>query len=191
MYAISAVVAPLLGGAFTTKITWRWCFYINLPLGGTALVAIAMFFHPRSSVKASSSTWREKVGEMDLLGTAVLIPGVVCLLIALQWGGSKYQWSSPRIIILLVIAAMMIVGFIVIQIWKQDKATVPPRIIKQRSVVYSVCYVFHAGGAVNVFEYYVSTSLLVLIIWWSTDSIKYVHEIASYLVSSYSRRVSL
>jgi MFS family permease len=163
MYAIAAVAAPLLGGAFTTKLTWRWCFYINLPLGGTALVAIALFFHPRPNVKASSSTWREKVGQMDLLGTAILIPGVICLLIALQWGGSEYQWSSTRTIILLVATAMMIAGFIIIQIWKEDKATVPPRIIKQRSVAYSVCYVFHAGGAVNVFEYYVSTSLLHLI----------------------------
>lgn len=160
MYAIASVTAPLLGGAFTTKVTWRWCFYINLPLGGTALVAIALFFHPQHNVKASSSTWREKASQMDLLGTAILIPGVICLLIALQWGGSEYQWSNIRIIIFLVVTAMMIAGFIIIQIWKQDKATVPPRIIKQRSVAYSVCYVFHAGGAVNVFEYYVSASLL-------------------------------
>jgi MFS family permease len=163
MYAIAAVAAPLLGGAFTTKVTWRWCFYINLPLGGTALLAIALFFHPRPNITASSTTWREKVSQMDLLGTAILIPTIVCLLIALQWGGSKYQWSNARIIVLLVVTAVMIVGFIIVQIWKQDKATVPPRIIKQRSVACSVCYVFYAGGAINVFEYYVSTSLLLLI----------------------------
>jgi len=94
---------------------------------------------------------------MDLLGTAILIPGVVCLLLALQWAGSVYKWSSSLIIVLLVISAIAAVVFISIQIWKKDNATVPPRIIKQRSVACSACYVFHAGGALNVFQYYVST----------------------------------
>jgi len=83
-----------------------------------------------------------------------LLPGVVCLLIALQWGGSVYSWSNPRIIALLVISALVLLTFIIIQIWKKDKATVPPRIIRQRSVACSSIYVFAAGGAFNIFEYY-------------------------------------
>ncbi|RFU35450.1 hypothetical protein B7463_g868, partial [Scytalidium lignicola] len=135
MYGVAAVVAPLLGGEFTTKATWRWCFYINLPIGGCTLLVMALFFHPQGRTEVKSTTTKEKIAQMDLLGTAVLIPAIVCLLLALQWGGSVHSWHSPPIIVLLVISAVALVGFVVIQIWKQDAATVPPRIIKQRSVL--------------------------------------------------------
>jgi hypothetical protein len=157
MYGIASVIAPLLGGVFTTKLTWRLCFYINLPIGGSTLLSIALFFHPPPNALMLASTWQEKFSQMDLLGVAILIPGIICFLLALQWAGSVYKWSSSPIIALLVISALAAVVFISIQIWKKDNATVPPRIIKQRSVACSACYVFHAGGALNVFQYYVST----------------------------------
>lgn len=157
MYGVAAVAAPLIGGAFTTKATWRWCFYLNLPFGVVTLLAVTLFFHPPRKTSAASTTWREKVSQMDLLGTAILIPGVVCLLVALQWGGTVYAWSNGRVIGVLTVFAVAAVGFICIQVWKQDKGTIPPRIVRQRSVAFSTCYVFLAGGAVNIFEYYVST----------------------------------
>lgn len=91
---------------------------------------------------------------MDLPGTAVLISGMVCLLLALEWGGSVYPWSSAPLIGLLVTLGVAAVCFVGIQVWKQDKGTVPPRIIKQQSVVCSAIYVFSAGGALNVFQYF-------------------------------------
>lgn len=158
MYGVAAVAAPLIGGAFTTKATWRWCFYLNLPFGVITILAVTLFFHPPGKPLAvSSTTWREKVSQMDLLGTAVLIPGVVCLLIVLQWGGTVYAWSDGKVIGVLVVFAVAMLAFICIQSWKQDKGTIPPRIIRHRSVACSTCYVFLAGGAVNIFEYYVCT----------------------------------
>ncbi|KAJ4390722.1 hypothetical protein N0V93_004320 [Gnomoniopsis smithogilvyi] len=156
MYGVAAVAAPLIGGAFTTKATWRWCFYLNLPFGVITILAVTFFFHTPGKTSASSSTMtlRQKVIQMDLLGTAVLIPGIVCLLIALQWGGTIYAWNDGKVIGLLTVFAAATVSFICIQLWKQDLGTIPPRIIKQRSVTCSTCYVFLAGGAVNVFEYY-------------------------------------
>lgn len=160
MYGVAAVAAPLIGGVFTTKATWRWCFYLNLPLGVITILAVTLFFHPpRKSLAMSATTFRDKVSQMDLVGTAVLIPGVVCLLVALQWGGTVYAWSDGKVIGVVVVFAAATVTFICIQLWKQDHGTVPPRIVKQRSVACSTCYVFLAGGAVNVFEYYVSIRL--------------------------------
>jgi MFS family permease len=156
MYGIASVVAPLLGGAFTTGLTWRWCFYINLPIGVSAIISMALFFHPPRNSNTVSTTWREKVEQLDLLGTTVLIPTIICLLLALQWGGSTKSWSSSIVVALLVVAGAGSLVFIAIQVQKRDKATVPPRIIQQRSVACSALYVFCAGGCLNVFQYFVS-----------------------------------
>lgn len=86
------MVGPLLGGVFTTKVTWRWCFYINLPLGVVALVVTAFLLQipGRDSTKIPS---REKLAQLDFYGTALIVPGSVCLVLALQWGGLKYPVS--------------------------------------------------------------------------------------------------
>ncbi|KAI1926777.1 hypothetical protein LOZ23_003588 [Ophidiomyces ophidiicola] len=155
MYGIASVVAPLLGGAFTTKMTWRWCFYINLPIGGAAVLAMILFFHPPTNGKKPSTTWKQKLGQIDVFGTTILVLGIVCLLLALQWGGSVYQWNTAPPIALLAAAGVAGLIFVIIQVWKQESATVPPRIIRQRSVALSACYVFHAGGALNVTQYFI------------------------------------
>jgi len=159
MYGVASVVAPLLGGAFTTHLTWRWCFYINLPIGAAAIVLVTLCLQtppprPPSQMAPSAATCTSKLAQMDLLGTVVLISGMVCLLLALEWGGSVHPWNSATLIGLLVALGVAVVCFVGIQVWKQDMGTVPPRIMKQRSVVCSAIYVFSAGGALNVFQYF-------------------------------------
>jgi len=154
MYGIASVSAPLMGGAFTTRLTWRYCFYINLPFGAITIAVVWAFFTPTEH-KPSSLTWKEKLDRIDVLGTALLLPGITCLLLALQWGGSAYAWSSSQVIVLLVLTTATLMAFIGVQIWKQELATVPPRIFVQRSVFCSAWYVFAAGGAMNVLEYFV------------------------------------
>ena len=79
---------------------------------------------------------------------------VVCLLLALQWGGSRYEWSDGRIIALLVIFGVLMIIFIAIQFWKKDNATVPPRVFKQRSIAAGAWYGASLGAAFFVFVYY-------------------------------------
>jgi hypothetical protein len=82
--------------------------------------------------------------------------GIICLLLALQWGGTAYDWGNARIIVLLIISVLAFIAFIAVQIWKQDRATVPPRVIKNRSVW--ACCVFSAclGASFFVIIFYVS-----------------------------------
>ena len=82
---VATVVAPIVGGVLTQKLSWRWCFYINLPIGGLALIVTALFFsNPRIS-EGANMTWRQKLNQLDLIGNLVFVPSITCLFIALSW----------------------------------------------------------------------------------------------------------
>jgi hypothetical protein len=123
------------------------CFYINLPIGAITIVVIAIFFPDPNRAKPKDQTWAERIKEFDPMGTAIFMPAVICLLLALQWGGTKYDWDSGRIIALLVIFGIFIIVFLGIQWWQQENATVPPRIFKKRTVWSGSIYSFSVGAA--------------------------------------------
>ncbi|KAK6343852.1 hypothetical protein TWF696_007507 [Orbilia brochopaga] len=157
MYGLASVAGPLLGGVFTDSksLTWRWCFWINLPFGAVTVAFIVFFYTDIRKTKKTNLTWGERLEQFDLHGTAVFLPAIICLLLALQWGGSKFAWGNGRIIALLTLSGVLLTVFVGIQIWKQDKATVPPRIIKQRSVMSAAWFAAMLGSAFFVLIYYV------------------------------------
>lgn len=150
------MISHRMGGVLTDKFSWRWCFYINLPIGAITAFFITIFFRDTCSRKQSEFGGLQKLKRMDPLGIIVFIPAIVSILLALQWGGAKYDWDNARIIALFVLFGVFGTVWCWVQGWKQENATVPPRLLKNRNVLGAVIHAMFLGGSFFVFSYYVS-----------------------------------
>jgi len=148
VWALASAIGPVLGGVFTSKVTWRWCFYVNLPISGVgmAILAFVLKLHnPRTSM-------REGLAAVDWLGSLTIIGGTLMLLLGLELGGVSKPWNSATVICLLVFGLVTIGLFGLIE-WKLAKfPVIPMRLFTKLSNVASlgVCafqgFVFISGS---------------------------------------------
>ncbi|OTA98460.1 hypothetical protein M426DRAFT_325963 [Hypoxylon sp. CI-4A] len=131
------IVGPLLGGVFTQYVSWRWCFYINLPLGGLAGLFLSLLHVPDQTVKpqVSFAILRDIIPNLDLTGFAIFAPTAIMFLLALQFGASsEYAWNSSTVIGLFVGAGVALPIFLYWEWRIGDKAMIPFSMVRRRVV---------------------------------------------------------
>ncbi|KAB8212267.1 major facilitator superfamily domain-containing protein [Aspergillus parasiticus] len=153
LYALGTVVAPIIGGAFTTNVTWRWCFLVNLPAGAVTVITLILFFHPQKSPAARTETVRQKLQQLDLIGCALFVPAIIMVLLGLQWGGNKYSWNSATIIGLFVGFAATL-GLFITRELRVDQAMIPLSLLRRRSIIVGIIFAFLFMGSYVVPVYY-------------------------------------
>ncbi|GJJ72642.1 hypothetical protein EMPS_05000 [Entomortierella parvispora] len=123
IFAIAAVLGPLLGGAFTDYATWRWAFFVNLPVGAVAMTFLVLFLHMKRRKNVSLAT---NLKSLDYSGIFLLVISIVMILLALNWGAdAKYAWNSAAILSLLIVGIVLVIVFLVNE-WKFAKRPIIP-----------------------------------------------------------------
>ncbi|KIW82873.1 hypothetical protein Z517_02116 [Fonsecaea pedrosoi CBS 271.37] len=149
IWALSGAVGPLLGGAFAQKVTWRWCFYCNLPIAGTAFVLLVPFLNvhnPRTPVL-------DGVKAIDWFGCVSILGVTVMLLLGLDLGGSVYPWSSAKVICLIVFGALMILVFVYSEKKLAKYPVIPLSLFGTRNIA-TMLVTFSHGMVFIAAEYY-------------------------------------
>jgi EmrB/QacA subfamily drug resistance transporter len=112
VFVLASLVGPLLGGVFVDHLSWRWVFYVNVPIAALALAVLSAYL-PAGAER--------RPGRVDFLGSALLAAAVSSLLLVTVWGGDRYAWDSPQIVGLAIGGAILLAAFV----WQERRAPEP------------------------------------------------------------------
>jgi MFS family permease len=155
---MALALGPFISGSIAHYSTWRVSFYIIIPFG--AAIIVIVFFsigHIRRSENANLSS-KDGLKHIDWPGFTINVPMTLCLVLGLQWAGTAYPWANWRIILLLVIAAVLLAIFMIVEHRAGDEGMVPLKMLRQRSVAFGSLITFCNFAHLSVIAYYVSRS---------------------------------
>jgi MFS family permease len=152
-FGISTISGPLIGGALTQHVTWRWCFYLNLPAGGLTVIGLVLLFQP--PVRPSEQKpILERIKTLDLVGAFIFAPSIIMVLMALQWGGNTYAWNSAIIIGLFCGFGALVLVFVGWEFYKGKDAMMPLGILARRTIWATSLTSFFGFASTFVVIYY-------------------------------------
>ncbi|CAK1364246.1 unnamed protein product [Cercospora beticola] len=169
MEVVAPQLRPMLGGIFGSiemlsgilgpHTTWRWCFWINIPICVAALVSMFLFLPciPKSQEDDRALTFSGLLREMDVIGMVLMTGGLVALFLAINWGGVTRAWNSPTIITLFVLFGSLQAIFAFHAARTGEKGILPPRLIKNRNVYSGLIFSLGCVSSLSIVEYYVPT----------------------------------
>jgi EmrB/QacA subfamily drug resistance transporter len=135
VFALTSVIGPTMGGWITDNLSWRWVFYINLPLGVFSLFALPVVLHQGA---------RRLGVKIDYLGAATITASVVSLLLALSWVGEGYDWDATRVVIGFVVAGILFAAFIPVEL-RATEPVIPLSLFKSRVFGSAALLMFMVG----------------------------------------------
>ncbi|MDO0932754.1 MDR family MFS transporter [Streptomyces sp. DG2A-72] len=152
VFGATSVLGPLLGGLFTEHLSWRWVFYVNLPIGVVALAVIAAALHiPHRAAKHV----------IDYLGTFLIASVATCLVLAASLGGTTWSWRSPQIVGLAVLGVVLALAFVAVE-RKAAEPVLPLKLFRIRTFTLSAVISFIVGFAMFGAMTYLPTFLQVV-----------------------------
>ena len=155
-YGVASHLGPVFGGLLMTKLSWRWCFYINLPIGLISLFIVGHILqYPSSSTEQETMGFKTFYRQMDIAGTVFSITGIVSLLLLLEVSSTTLEKNSASTFVLFTTFMVSMIAFIHIQMKRGDAATIPPRIVRQQSISFGMLYQFFFGATTVVLDYFV------------------------------------
>ena len=141
IWAIASAVGPIVGGVLAQKVSWRWCFYINLPLDGFSLIMLTVYLKihtPKTPLLAGLQA-------IDWLGVLLIVAGVVMFLLGLESGGVTRPWDSAYTLCLIIFGIVTVALFFVVE-WKIAKyPVIPLRLFKNRTRCFCLLTAFSHG----------------------------------------------
>ncbi|KAI8140962.1 major facilitator superfamily domain-containing protein [Fennellomyces sp. T-0311] len=131
VFAMANTTGPLIGGSFTDKLTWRWNFYINLPIGVVAAAILYFFLH----LPTEKQTFKDKLKRIDYAGSFLVLGAGILFLLAMNFGGQTFPWNSAVVIVLFILSGILIALLAVVEVKFAKEPLIPPRLLKNVSLV--------------------------------------------------------
>ncbi|KAI7850457.1 major facilitator superfamily domain-containing protein [Circinella umbellata] len=144
IYALSYTISPLLGGAFSEYLSWRWTFYINLPLGAISFITLVIWL--KLPAMKQQESFNEKLKRIDFAGTLIIMACITSFLLAMNFGGQLYPWNSLPVVLLIVFSGILLLVLLVVEAKIPKEPLLPLRILTNRSLLGSFCANTVFGG---------------------------------------------
>ncbi|KAJ9049403.1 hypothetical protein DSO57_1024947 [Entomophthora muscae] len=149
IFALASIAGPLVGGAFTDDLTWRWAFYINIPILLITIITVCLFL----DLPKPEGSLGEKMNRIDFVGAFLLVLAVVCAVLGLSWGGNEYEWNKYQVILPLCLGVVLFALFLLNE-FKTKAEPIIPMSIFNRNIVGANLISFFYGALGMVIIYY-------------------------------------